>query len=82
MFIAEQGTINSKINGTPKGGYLPISKQLLWASKFGTAKIKCSFKRGNQNHLGGTIYFAVDGTFTVLVAWLAGGAIGFIFMMN
>ena len=32
---------------------------LLWASKFATAKIECSFEMGKLTHLGGTIYFAV-----------------------
>ena len=57
-------TVNSKINGTPKGTKMPISKlhsilavanllaynnfmvMLLWASKFATTKIKCSFEMG------------------------------------
>ena len=35
---------------------------LLWASKFGTAKMDCSFEMGKQKPLGGTIYFTVDFT--------------------
>ena len=46
--LAYSCTINSKINGTAKGVYLPISK-LLWARKFATAKIECSFKLGKAN---------------------------------
>ena len=34
---------------------------LLWASKFATAKIECSFEMGN-NTFGSNIYFAGDGT--------------------
>ena len=37
---------------------------LLWASKFATAKIECSFKMGKNTPLGGTIYFAVDRTYS------------------
>ena len=34
---------------------------LLWASKFATAKIECSFEMGKQTPLGpGNIYFAGD----------------------
>ena len=42
-------TINSKINGTPISVYLPIITHgyvILWASKFGFAKIECSFEMG------------------------------------
>ena len=35
---------------------------LLWASKFATAKIECSFEMGKYTPLGGIIYFAGDGT--------------------
>ena len=35
---------------------------LLWASKFATAKIECSFEMGKIDTFGGTIYFAGDGT--------------------
>ena len=58
-------TINSKINGTPKGVYLPIITlvMLLWTSKFATAKIESKYLRNGQvNTFGGTIYFAVNGT--------------------
>ena len=34
---------------------------LLWAAKFATAKIECSFEMASK-HLKGTIYFAVDDT--------------------
>ena len=37
---------------------------LLWASKFATAKIECSFEMGKQTPLGGITYFAVNGTNT------------------
>ena len=36
---------------------------LLWANKFSTAKIECSFGMGKQAPFGGTINFAVDVTF-------------------
>ena len=51
-------SIASKINGTPKGARLSEKLQLtaalcneirpilLWASKFATAKIECSFEMG------------------------------------
>ena len=60
-------TIDSKINSTPKGVYLPISKlhsilvvanlfanNNLWLcfSKYATAKIECSFEMGKQTPLG------------------------------
>ena len=35
---------------------------LLWASKFATTKIECSFEMGKLTPLGGTNYFAVDCT--------------------
>ena len=35
---------------------------LLWASKFATAKIECSFEMGKLAPLRGNIYFAGDGT--------------------
>ena len=35
---------------------------LLWASKFATAKIECSFEMGKKTPLG-NIYLAGDGTF-------------------
>ena len=36
---------------------------LLWASKFATAKIVCSFEMGKINPFGGNIYFAGNGAF-------------------
>ena len=39
---------------------------LLWASKSGTAKIECSFEMGKVKTFGGTIYFAVNGTCTIV----------------
>ena len=36
---------------------------LLWANKFATAKIECSFEMGKQTPLGGSIYFAGDCSF-------------------
>ena len=39
-----------------------VTNLLLWASKFATAKIECIFEMGKQTPLGGTIYFAGDGT--------------------
>ena len=36
---------------------------LLWASKFATAKIECSFEMEQVKSIGGTIYFAVDGNY-------------------
>ena len=35
---------------------------LLCASKFAKGKIECSFEKGQGNTFGGTIYFAVYGT--------------------
>ena len=63
-------TINSKINGTPKGVYLPNSKlnsilavsNLLAhnnKSKFATAKIECSFEMGKSIPLGVTFILLV-----------------------
>ena len=47
----------SKINGTPKGVYLPISK-------LNSLRLKSSvvLKWASKYLEGGTIYFAVDGT--------------------
>ena len=41
---------------------------LLWASKFATATIiiECGFEMGKKTPLGGTIYFAGDGTMPVI----------------
>ena len=39
---------------------------LLWARKFATAKIECSFEKGNKTPLGGNINFAGDGTFSFI----------------
>ena len=41
---------------------------LLWASKFATAKIECSFEMGMhvKNTFGGNTYFAGDGTFKII----------------
>ena len=39
---------------------------LLWASKFATAKIECSFEIARKT-FGGTIYFAVDGTSHIFI---------------
>ena len=37
---------------------------LIWASKFATAKIECSFELDKETPLGGSnIYFAGEGTF-------------------
>ena len=36
---------------------------LLWASKFARAKMECILEMGNQTPMGGTVYFAGDGTF-------------------
>ena len=39
---------------------------LLWASKFSTVKMECSFKMVKYKHLSvANIYFAVDGTLTL-----------------
>ena len=61
------GTINSKINGTPKGVYMPISKlhsilavanllayNNVWlrASKLATTKKECSFEMGKLTPFG------------------------------
>ena len=57
-------TINSKINGTPKGVYLPISKLhfiLAVANLLAHNNITISYY-GQVNTFGGTIYFAVDRT--------------------
>ena len=37
---------------------------LLWASKFATAKIECSFEMGKWTPFGGIINYAVDGICT------------------
>ena len=63
-------TISSKINGTPKGVYLPNSKlnSILAVSnilahnnrsKFATAKIECSFEMGKSIPLGVTFILLV-----------------------
>ena len=62
--------INSKINGTPKGVYLPISKLLLILAVVNLLAHNnlrlCYYVQVNLlrevNTFGGTIYFAVDGT--------------------
>ena len=43
LYFAADGTFNSKINGTPKDAYLPISK-LHSILAIATAKIECSFE--------------------------------------
>ena len=51
-------TINSKINGTPKGAYLPILKPHLLQLKSNVAS------KWASKHLWGTIYCAIDGLYT------------------
>ena len=56
---------------------------LLWASKFATAKIECSFEMGKQTHLWrgeGNIYFAGDGTSCSLFIPIAKNV--YIFLMH
>ena len=65
MYIID--TINSKINGTPKGVYLIISKLysiLAEANLLAHNNITIS-NYGQVNTFGGTIYFAADGTLYV-----------------
>ena len=56
--------INIKINGTPKGVYLPISKL---HSIVAVANLLAH--NGPVNTFGGNIYFAVDGTFKYVYKW-------------
>ena len=61
-------TINSKINGTLKGLYLPISKLhliLAAANLLGHNNLWLWYYMGKT--FEGTIYFAVDGTYTHMV---------------
>ena len=57
------GNINSKINGTPKGFYLPISKLhlILAIANLLAHNNKWFCYYGQVKTFGGTIYFAVDG---------------------
>ena len=57
--------INSKINGTPKGVYLPISKLLsilAVANLRANNNLRLCYWASSLNTFGGTTYFAVYGT--------------------
>ena len=86
-FFYEASTIASKINGTPKGVYLPISKlhSILAVANLlahnnksqicycGQISLQSAAVNCNfSDTFGGNIYFAGDGSYIMFVIWFEG----------